>query len=118
MNELESLKIYQYYVDLILYTYNITLKFPPFEKFSLVNDIKKVTNLGLECIIDAQKEFNNPKRIEYLNQNDSKLKMLKVLIRVAYKNKYISSQNYGAWSRKIAKVSNLASAWLKKCLKQ
>ena len=118
MNELESLKIYQYYVDLIFYTYNITLKFPPFEKFSLVNDIKKVTNLGLECIIDAQKEFNNYKRIEYLNQNDSKLKMLKVLIRVAYKNKYISSQNYGAWSRKIAKVSNLASAWLKKCLKQ
>ena len=56
MNELESLKIYQYYVDLILYTYNITLKFPPFERFSLVNDIKKVTNLGLECIIDAQKE--------------------------------------------------------------
>ena len=118
MNDLEDLKVYQYYIDLLLYTYNITLKFPDYEKFALVSDIKNVTTSGLECIIFAQKEFTTNKRVDYLNANDSKLKLLKALVRVSYKNKYITSQNYGAWSRKIAKVSNLANAWLKKCLKQ
>ena len=115
MNELEDLKIYSKYVDLYSYTYLITEKFPKTEKFSLVTDIKNITYRGLVDIIDAHKEFNRIKRLGYLNNLDSSLKVLKVLVRIAYKKKYINITNYNAWSRKITDVSNLMYGWIKSC---
>ena len=118
MNSLEELKIYQYYVDLYFYTYNITCKYPKSEKAGLVSDIKNVTCQGLENIIAAQKEYNTTKRLEFLNAVDSKLKVLKVLVRISYRFKYINSKNYGAWSRKLATVANLLNGWIKQCQRQ
>ena len=53
-----------------------------------------------------------------LNNLDTDLKMLKVLIRLSYKNKYINKRNYAVWSKKIFNISNLLGAWIKSCLKQ
>ena len=115
MNSLEELKIYQYYVDLYFYTYNITCKYPKIEKYGLVSDIKNVTCKGLENLITAQKEYNISKRLEYLNNMDSNLKVIKVLIRISCKFKYINNKNYGAWSRKLTTVANLLNGWIKQC---
>lgn len=117
-NGIESLKIYEKYVDLIYYTYVILEKYPKCEKQSLVLDIKNKTFRGLECIVDAHKEFNKTQRLIHLNKLDSSLKILKLLVRVSYKRKYINSRNYGSWSKKIADVSNLMGGWIRSCLKQ
>ena len=87
MNDLEKLIIYKQYVELIYYTENITIKYPKNEKFSLVATIKNNTYDGMKKIILAQKEFNHSKRLIILNELDTDLKMLKVLIRVSYKSK-------------------------------
>lgn len=118
MNDLEGLMIYKQYVELIYYTEKITIKFPKNEKASLVAMIKNSTYTGMKKIILAQKEYNHGKRVVILNELDAELKMLKVLIRVSYKSKYISSKNYSAWSKKIFNISNLLGAWIKSCLKQ
>jgi len=118
MNDLEGLMIYKQYIELIYYTEKITVKFPKNEKTSLVAMIKTTTYSGMKKIIQAQKEYNHGKRVGILNELDTDLKMLKVLIRVSYKNKYISSKNYSAWSKKIFNISNLLGAWIKSCLKQ
>ena len=118
MNSLEELKIYNNYVELYYYTYQITIKYPKSEKNGIVADIKNITCMGLENLIAAQKEFDMSKRIEYLNAVDSKLKVLKVLVRISYRFKYISSKNYGAWSRKISSITNLLSGWIRQCRKQ
>ncbi len=116
MEDLEKLVIYKQYVEMIYYMTNIILKFPEKENFSLVQDIKKTTYEGLKNIIYAQKEYNKKIRISYLNQLDANLKILKVLIRVSHKKKYITSQNYLAWSKKIANLSNLMAGWIRSCL--
>lgn len=118
MNSLEELKVYQVYVDLYYYTYRITEKYPKAEKVGLVNDIKRITCKGLEDVIEAQRTLDYGKRIAYLYDLDTQLKILKVLVRISYQFKYINGRNYGAWSKKLASVANLLNGWIKQCRKQ
>ena len=119
MKGLEDLIIYKQYLEMIFYTENITEKFSRADKMGLGEKIKLSTYQGMENIINAQKNnFNKTIRLEYLNQIDGILKMLKVLIRVSYKRKCISSKNYEAWSKKITNIANLLGAWIKSCQKQ
>lgn len=117
MNELEGLMIYKQYLEMIYYTENITLKYPKSEKGAMVDEIKRITYNGMRKIILANKEFNKIKRIIILNEIDVELKMLKVMIRVSYRKKYINSKNYSAWSKKIYNIGNLLGGWIKSCLK-
>ena len=117
MNELEGLMIYKQYLEMIYYTENITLKYPKSEKGAMVDEIKKIAYNGMRKIILANKEFNKNKRIIILNEIDVELKMLKVMIRVSYRKKYINSKNYSAWSKKIYNIGNLLGGWIKSCLK-
>lgn len=116
-NNLESLNIYKKYVDLVYYSYLILEKYPKAEKQALASDIKNTLFRGLVSLIDAHKEFNKTKRLTHLNKMDSTMKILKLLVRVSFKRKYISPKNYGAWSRKMADVTNLMGGWIRSCLK-
>lgn len=107
MNDLEGLMIYKQYVSLIYYTLDILKKYPKSERFSLVQDIKLNTYSGIKNIIIANKEFNKSNRVKILYNVDNDFKMLKVLIRVSYKYKYINKRNYSAWSKKITNINNL-----------
>lgn len=117
-NQVEELEIYKKYTDLYYYTYLITEKYPKYEKNGLVADIKHSTYLGFLNIISAHKNYNKVERLKYLNQLDVQLKVLKMLIRISYKRKFINVHNYEAWSRKITNVSNLMGGWIRSCLKQ
>ena len=116
MDDLEALVIYKQYVELIYYTLSILLKYPKSERFSLAQDIKNTTYDGLKDIIYAQKEFDKKKRLAYLNELDASLKIIKVLIRVSHKKKYINSKNYTVWSKKLTNISNLNGGWIRSCL--
>ena len=115
MNDLEGLMIYKQYLELIYYMENITLKYPKYERDGLVFRIKNITYDGIKDIIYANKEFNKGKRVIILNNLDVNLKMLKVMIRVSYKKRYISIRNYNAWSKKIYNINNLMLGWIKSC---
>ena len=109
--------IYKQYVELMYYTNMVLKKFPKSERFSLTKDIKDRTNDGLELILYTYKSFDRPQKLKYLNQLDVKLKFLKVLIRISYRNKYINKKNYDAWSRKITNITNLMGGWIRHCRK-
>lgn len=115
MNDVEGLMIYKQYMELIYYMENIVLKYPKCEKLSLVSNIKNNTYLGMKKIIMANKEFNKGKRINILNDLDTDMKILKVLIRLSYKKRYINGNNYRAWSKKISNIGNLLGGWIKSC---
>lgn len=115
--EIEGLIIYGKYLDLISYTEMILKKFPKCERFALASKIKNVTYEGMECIIYGYKFYDKMKKLDSLNTLDVKLKMLKVLIRVSYKSKYITIQNYRAWSNKLTNLGNLLGGWINSCLK-
>lgn len=111
MNDVEGLMIYKQYMELIYYMENIVLKYPK----CLVGNIKNNTYLGMKKIIMANKEFNKGKRINILNDLDTDMKILKVLIMLSYKKKYINGNNYRAWSKKISNIGNLLGGWIKSC---
>lgn len=117
MNSLEDLIIYKQYLEMIYYIELITKKYPKVEKYSLVKEIKLNTYNGMKLIIRSEKEYNKYKKIIYLKELDNTLKMLKVLIRISYKRKYINSKNYKAWSKKIYNIGNLLGGWIKSCQK-
>ncbi len=117
-NEVESLTIYGKYLDLISYTNKILLKFPKFGRFALCTQIANTTYDGMKQVISAHKFYTVSRKLDALNLLDIDLKMLKVLIRVAYKNKYITLQNYHAWSAKLFHIGNLLGGWIISCQKR
>ena len=118
MNDLEDLLIYKEYMELIYYTENILIKYPKIEKENLCCQIKTTTYDGIKLIIRAQKTKDIKLRLKILSELDVVLKMLKILIRVSKKRKFISVKNYAAWSKKIANICNLLGGWINFCLKQ
>ena len=113
MSSVEELLIYKANFNLIYYTEMIVKKFPKVENNFLVKDIRNICFDNQRLIIKTYKEINRTKKIYYLNEIDSNLKMLKVMIRVSYKKKYISPKNYGAWAKIITNVNNLLYGWFK-----
>lgn len=118
MSELENLMIYKQCLQLIYYTENIVIKYPKFEKNSLVATIKNLTYNCMKKIIKAQKERDKYKRLSILNDLDVDLKMIKVMIRVSHKKKYINSKNYASWSKKLFNICNLLGNWINSCVRQ
>ena len=113
MSSVEELLIYKANFNLIYYTEMIVKKFPKVENNFLVKDIRNICFENQKLIIKTYKEVNRSKKLYYLNEIDCNLKMLKVMVRISYKKKYISPKNYGAWSKIIANVNNLLYGWLK-----
>lgn len=114
----EDLIIYKQYIELIYYTENILMKYPKCERFALASTIKNATYEGMRCVINAFKEYNRDQKLSNLNHLDTTLKMIKVMIRVSYKKRYINAKNYSAWGKKLANLGNLLGGWMKSCLKQ
>jgi len=117
-SKLEKLYIYNNNLDLVYYSYDILKKFPKNEKDSLCSDIKKVLlDIHLN-IINAYDENKLDEKIRILKKISTSIKILEFYIRISYKQKYISSQNYGAWSRKVSNVNTHLNNWIVACQKR
>ena len=101
-----NLVIYQKYMELIEYTNNILRKYPKSETFALVKECKSTLYTGLRLLIYAIKAFHKQDKLKYLNELDTNLHIMKVHIRLSYKYKYISMQNYQTWSNLITNICN------------
>ena len=113
-----NLIIYQKYLELIYYSNDLLRKFPKSENFSLVKEIKESLYSGLHSLMYAIKLYSKQEKLKHLNDFDINLSLLKVQIRLAYKYKYISNQNYETWSRLITDICNLLGAWISSCVKR
>lgn len=113
-----TLIIYPKYMDLVYYSNDLVRKFPKCEQFALVKEIKSTLYSGLRCIIYAIKLYNKQDKLRYLRELDIQLNLLKVHIRISYKYKYITMNNYQTWSNQITDISNLLGGWINSCLKR
>lgn len=118
MKDVSELIIYKQFIELIYYTEMITEKYPIMERNSLVSTIKTTTYDGMKNVLSAYKLYDKSDKLKALNNLDINLKILKVLIRVSHKKKYINHKNYEAWSKKINNIGNLLGGWINSCLKQ
>lgn len=113
-----NLTIYQKYMDLIYYSNDLVRKFPKSERFALVNEIKNTLYGGLHVLIFAVKTFNITEKLSYLKKLDVYLYLLKIHIRLAFRYKYISVQNYTTWSTQINDICNMLGGWINSCQKR
>lgn len=118
VNNKSNLMIYQKYLELIYYTNDILKKYPKSETFALVKEIKNNLYSGLRLLMYAIKVYNKQEKLKYLNELDINLNLLKVHIRLSYKYKYITMQNYQSWSNLITNICNMLGAWISSCLKK
>ena len=116
--EKSNLAIYQKYLELIYYTNDLVRKYPKSENFALVKEIKSSLYSGLRLLMYAIKVFNKQEKLKYLNELDIHLNILKVHIRISYKYKYISLQNYQVWCTHITDICNMLGACISSCLKK
>ena len=113
-----NLQIYQKYLELIYYTNDLVRKYPKSETFALVKEINSKIYTGLRLLLYAIKVYNKQEKLKYLNEFDINLNLLKVHIRLSYKYKYISMQNYQTWCNHITNICNMLGAWISSCLKK
>jgi four helix bundle protein len=107
--------IYERTFDLITYTKNLLIKYPKSERFDLCNDIKKYSYSILEKVIRAWKIDNAEQRLGYLTEADIDVAVLKTLVRISYKFKYITENNYIAWNEKLSEIGKMLGGWIKSC---
>ncbi len=117
-NNKSNLIIYQKYLELIYYTNDVVKKYPKCETFALVKEIKSCIYSSLRLLMYAIKVFNKQEKLKYLSELDINLNLLKVYIRLSYKYKYISMQNYQTWSNHITNICNMLGAWISSCQKK
>lgn len=117
-NNTGNLEIYQKYMELIYYTNNLVRKYPKSETFALVKEIKSCMYSGLRLLMYGIKSYKTQDKLKYLNELDINLALLKVHIRLSYKYKYISLQNYNSWSNLITDICNMLGGWINSCVKK
>ena len=117
-NENNNLVIYQKYLELVYYTNDILKKYPKSETFGLVKEIKNSLYSGLRLLMYAIKVYNKKDKLKYLNELDININLFKVYIRLSYKYKYITMQNYQTWSNHITNICNMLGAWISSCQKK
>ena len=104
--ETESeLIIYQKYIDLVEYGYNLLIKYPKTEKYALTSEIRKSM-------------FETLRLILYANKIDAEISTQKFFVRFSYKNKYISHNNYFEWSKRLDEIGKIIGGWIKSCLRE
>ena len=113
-----NLIIYQKYMELIYYTNDLVRKYPKSERFALVQEIKSTIYSGLKNLMYAIKTYRNQDKLKFLNEFDICLNLLKVHIRLSYKYKYISLQNYTTWSNLVTDICNMLGGWINSCQKK
>ena len=117
-NNSGNLVIYPKYMELIYYSNDIVRKFPKSEQFALVKEIKNALYSGLKDIMYAIKVYNKQDKLKYLKELDIQLTLLKIHVRLAFKYKYITIQNYQSWNNIISDICNLLGGWINSCLKR
>lgn len=117
--ETESeLIIYQKYIDIVEYGYNLLRKYPKSEKYALTSEIRKSMFETLRLILYANKIANKNIRLQTINKIDAEIASQKFFVRFSYKSKYISHNNYFEWSKRLDEIGRIIGGWIKSCLKE
>ena len=113
-----ELLIYQKYIDLVEYGYNLLKKYPKSEKYGLTSEMRKSMFETIRLILYANKIANRGIRLQTINKIDAEVSSQKFFVRFSYKNKYISHSNYFEWSKRLDEIGKIIGGWIKSCLRE
>ena len=102
---LDQFQIYKSLLDLMYYTYQITLKYPKVERYTLVLDMKQNLYRQMRLVICYRTNLSSCD----IHQLKVELELFLIYVRISYHLKYINANNYKAFSRKILKLEKMVS---------
>lgn len=110
-----NLEVYRRSEELLNRVYPVLNNFPRHEKFSLVSEIKSCFYKLISSIAlgDAVKS----KRKTYLQEADGHLQMLKVLMKLSLRRRYISKGFYGDVDEELSHIGRMLSGYIKSTAK-
>lgn len=107
---MNDLVVYQRVYDFALYLFPILDRFPKYEKFALVSQIKI-------CVLDIQRgiiranKSRNKKPLLY--DIDVLLEELRFFLRFSHDRKYLSPKSYGHAGKQVSEIGRLLGGWIK-----
>ena len=110
-----KLEVYRRSEELLNKIYPALNNYPKFEKFSLVAEIKSafynlITNIALADAVRS-------KRKTYLQEADAHLQVIKVLMKLSLRRRYISKGLYRDVDSELSQVGKMLSAYIKATVK-
>lgn len=115
---MEDFKILQKAYDMILYGLVCLKQFPKSERYGLAEDIRQTMYSLLRLIITANKKYFKQTTLQDL---DTELEKLRVLIRIAADPKFVSERTapclprnkYENWSKMLSELGKMIGGWIK-----
>lgn len=111
-----KLILYRRIEELLYNIYPRLIKFPKAEKHCLCAEIKDVLYNLLKFV--ALGNYVKSKRKVYLQEADGYLKVLRVLIKLSHKQRYISTGLFKQYDVELTEISKMLSAYIMSSIKR
>ncbi|MCD8216675.1 MAG: diversity-generating retroelement protein Avd [Clostridiales bacterium] len=95
--------------DMMDYAYPALAQFPKSEKYAMAEDIKKCMDTILEKAIEGNKKYYKKNTLQEL---DVAVAKLKVYVRLAHRQGFLSHKKYEEWSKYIVEMGKMVGGWI------
>lgn len=109
-----ELKLYRKAEEFLNKIYPRLINFPKSEKYSLCSEIKECNYKLLTYIAKAR--FVKSKRLQYLQEAESYLEMLRVLTKLARNRKYLKYGGFKDLDEDLTEISKMLTGYIKSTL--
>lgn len=110
---LEHFKIYTKTFDFLLWVFPTVNKFPKSQRFVLGQQVENTVIEVLKGIIRANSERDKGKRESHLKEINTNLEILRSLLRLSYKLKFISHKQYEYAVEKADEIGRMLGGWMR-----
>ena len=107
---LDGLKILTKIEELDVYSHQVLIQFPKYEKFVLCAEIRQTLTRIIMLTVRCAKRFYKKTSMQDL---DIEVEYLRCLVRKSYRLHYINVHRYKVWSIHINEIGNMLGGWMK-----
>ena len=107
---MQELKIKQKCEDMIIYSYTALRQYPRAEKYGMAADTKAAMYELLRLIIVCNKKYYKKTTMQEV---DTQLDIIRSLVRMAFKMKYINFHKYEVWTARLDEIGRMIGGWAK-----
>lgn len=96
--------------ELAAYSHTVLHQFPKIEKFVLCAEIRTTLDRVIRGVVTGWKKYHKKTT---LSDTDIEVEMLRVLVRRAWRLRYINEHRFETWARHINEAGRMLGGWIK-----
>jgi len=107
MANYEDLKVFTKFYDFTLWLHQKVVKFPKNSRFTLGQRVENIAFEILELVVVANSTFDKKQRLELQKKVGIRLKVLRILMRIAKDLEFINVRSYKFGCEKLLEVGKI-----------